>query len=116
MRVSAVAGTNTTNALCPVPPAFTFVGLGDMVCAHAFFCPTPSSPKPVFLVRYRVAYLAINVCAVALVSSIPGSLLWDEGAGEERPDRQEFALLFSAIIAANIAYLVLQVGFQMRAE
>ena len=63
--------------------------------------------------RYRLGYVALNVGFVALVASIPGSILWDERAGgawaRSGPKADSLALFLSAVVVSVVAFLVLQV-------
>ncbi|CAM9931438.1 unnamed protein product [Ascophyllum nodosum] len=61
---------------------------------------------------YRLGYVALNVGFVALVASIPGSILWDERAGgawaRSGPKADSLALFLSAVVVSVVAFLVLQ--------
>lgn len=59
-------------------------------------------------VRYRLGYVLVNVFAVALIASIPGTFLWDPEAGEAADGKAFFGFL-GAVALSILAYLAVQV-------
>ncbi|CAM9597125.1 unnamed protein product [Ectocarpus sp. 12 AP-2014] len=56
---------------------------------------------------YRSGYLAVNGAAVVLIGNIPGTLLWDQEAGEA-VHGETFSVFLAAVVLSTLAFLAVQ--------
>ena len=82
---------------------------------HSLICALLSILRPFLVERYWLGYPALNACGVALVVSIPRSLLWDREAGraakEGEEEGEELAVFVLAVALSIIAFFAVQVRF-----
>lgn len=103
--------------LCPCLSICQSVCLFFFLClslngSSSSLCRSPHLP-PSLVERYRLGYPVLNACGVALVVSIPQSVLWDrEGGGAAKEEeKEELAVFVLAVALSILAFFAVQVRF-----